>query len=123
MGYLFSQQIVPHFGKAALVPAIEPALASTATGAPAGGRAVLVSANVSQAGRVGLMSVPPSWATSSSAFNPVSSGTAASFVHGAPAGPTQGLIPAVPRDRRGAVFGRRRYGIRPTVMVRPPDAV
>lgn len=123
LGYLFSQQLVPHFGKAALVPAIEPALASTSTGAPAGGRAVLVSANVSQAGRVGLMSVPPSWATSPSALNPVTPGTAASFVHGAPAGSTQGLIPGVPRDRRGAVFGRRRYGIRPTVMARPPDAV
>jgi len=120
LGYLFSQQLVPHFGKAALVPAIEPALVSDV--APAGGRAVLVSANAGQAGKVGLMSVPPSWATSPSAPSPVTSVTAASYAHGAPPSSTQGMIPAVPRDRRGATFGRRRYGVRLTVMTHPPDA-
>lgn len=125
LGYLFSQQLIPHFGKAPLVPAIEPALASNTSSA--GGRAAFVSANVGRAGRVGLMSVPSSWATPPSPppslLSPATSGTAVSFTHGAPASSMQSMIPGLPSDRRGATFGRRRYGIRLTVMAHPPDAL
>lgn len=119
LGYLFGQQFVPSFGKAPLVSAIEPALSSTA--APAGERGVLVAANVGQAGRVGLMSVPPSWATSPVAPTAAEAGIVTSVGHGTPAGATNGLLPAgVGGQRRGLNFGRRRYGLRLTVMTRPP---
>ncbi|WP_407689336.1 PPE family protein [Mycobacterium sp. HUMS_1102779] len=119
LGYLFGQQFVPNFGKAPLVSAIEPALSSTA--APSGGRGVLVSANVGRAGRVGLMSVPPSWATSPVAPTAAESGIVTSVGHGTPAGATNGFLPAgAGGQRRGLNFGRRRYGLRLTVMTRPP---
>ncbi len=119
LGYLFGQQFVPHFGKPPLVSAIEPALSSTA--APSGGRAVLVSATVGQAGKVGLVSVPPSWATSPDAPVAADAGIATAVGHGTPAGATNGFLPAgAGGQRRGLNFGRRRYGLRLTVMTRPP---
>ncbi len=119
LGYLFGQQFVPHFGAAPPLSAIEPASAITA--APSGGRAVLVSANVGQAGKVGLMSVPPSWATSPAAPAAADAGIVTAVGHSTPAGATNGFLPAgAGGQRRGPNFGRRRYGLRLTVMTRPP---
>ncbi|WP_420492651.1 PPE family protein [Mycobacterium servetii] len=120
LGYLFAQQLVPNFGKAAAplppLPAVPASVSAPAVGGPS-----LVSASWGQAGRVGLMSVPPSWATSPVAPTAAEAGIVTSVGHGTPAGATNGLLPAgVGGQRRGLNFGRRRYGLRLTVMTRPP---
>lgn len=125
LGYLFAQQLVPHFGKAPPVFPVEPDFPAepgfASTVSPAGGRAVLASAQVGQAGRIGAMSVPPGWVVSPSAPGHGGSGLSVTVAHGSPTNATQGLLPAVRREYSGAAFARRRYGIRLTVMARPPD--
>lgn len=120
LGYLFAQQVIPESIGPAVIPPIAAAPTSAAA-VPAGTGATLVSAHVGQSGKVGLMSVPPNWATPASPASPGASGASLIMAHDAAPGATHGLLPAVPRERSGATFGRRRYGLRITVMARPPD--
>jgi PPE-repeat protein len=120
--------ILPSLGAAAAAPAeIAPALASAPLAASGVGGAGLgdISATLTSAGKVGPMSVPASWSAPVtnhiSAFEPLGmttipgteEATAAGYpgYPGMPAGATSRAAGAPPR-----------YGIRPTVIARPPAA-
>ncbi|KZS68315.1 hypothetical protein A4G26_08080 [Mycobacterium kansasii] len=120
---LFAQQLIPESASATMPIAGGAAPASALTPSQLAA-ARPVSAVLGQADRLGSLSVPPSWATSP---NPAKAG-AAEISHtvstvGRSNAP-RGLFPNTPteNDRRGATFARRRYGIRLTVMSRPPAA-
>jgi PPE-repeat protein len=94
-------------------------------GGPGGGGPV--SASVGQAGGIGRLSVPPSWAASPAALDSASQGSAsthaATHLHPEPSG----LLRRTPL--RGTSFGRRantgfihHYGFRQPVVPRPPSA-
>ena len=94
----------------------------------AGGGAVTASAG--EAGRIGMLSVPPHWATLTSQVSPAVSGAegAPVEVHAASAttGPGNALLRGVPMagaGRRGAAAGYvNKYGFRYNVLTRPPSA-
>lgn len=88
----------------------------------AGGPAV--SANAGQAGRVGTLSVPPSWSTSSQAGQPVvaAEGVAAHAPATTGTGNTMlGGMPTGAAGRRTAGYVHK-YGLRYKVVTRPPSA-
>ncbi len=94
----------------------------------AGGGAVTASAG--EAGRIGVLSVPPHWATLTSQVSPAVSGAegAPVEVHAASATtpPGNALLRGVPMagaGRRGAAAGyANKYGFRYSVLTRPPSA-
>ena len=94
----------------------------------AGGGAVTASAG--GAGRIGVLSVPPHWATLTSQVSPAVSGAegAPVEVHAASATtpPGNALLRGVPMagaGRRGAAAGYvNKYGFRYNVLTRPPSA-
>ena len=94
----------------------------------AGGGAVTASAG--EAGRIGMLSVPPHWATLTSQVSPAVSAAegAPVEVHAASAttAPGNALLRGVPMagaGRRGAAAGYvNKYGFRYNVLTRPPSA-
>lgn len=121
LGTLLAQQLIPESaaaampvtGAAALPPPLLPVVARP------------VSAVLGQANKVGLASVPPTWATSPDAVNAKAAELSRTVVGAehpnAPGNRT--LFPNAPTDNdRRTAFARRRYGIRLTVMSRPPAA-
>lgn len=120
LGYLFAQQVIPKVGAAA-APLPPPPAAPASVAVPAVGGPSLVSASWGQAGKVGLVSVPPSWAAPEIAPTAAADvGGATTIGHGTTTGVTNGFLPAGARGQRRLNFGRRRYGLRLTVMTRPP---
>jgi hypothetical protein len=90
-----------------------------------------VAATASQAGRVGMLSVPQQWATLTSAVSPATlSETEAAPIqtvaaHGATAAPGNGLLRGVPPGAMGRRTGTgyvNKYGFRYSVLTRPPSA-
>ncbi|HZU47514.1 MAG TPA: PE/PPE C-terminal domain-containing protein, partial [Mycobacterium sp.] len=85
-----------------------------------------VSAGVGQAGSIGSLSVPPSWAAGASTANSPAgmapfSGISAGTDHGGPSGLLRGM-PLGATGRRAAGGFTHRYGFRYSVMPRPPSA-
>ncbi|KAA1249069.1 PPE family protein [Mycobacterium simiae] len=121
LGTLFAQQLIPESvaattqaaGAIPLAPPFVPGVTRP------------VSAALGQADKVGLVSVPPIWATPPDAVNTTAteiSRTVGSTDHAAAPG-SRALLPNAPMENeRRTAFARRRYGIRPTVMLRPPAA-
>jgi len=113
---LFAQQFLPESASApigaAAANSVHPTVAVTSAATVAAGRA--------QSGRVGLMSVPPSWASSTLAREVRSPGIpeAIETTSNAPSCPVSGVSPM--NQGRTAAFGRRRYGRRFKVMPQPP---
>jgi PPE-repeat protein len=90
-----------------------------------GGRAA-VSASVGQANRIGMLSVPPGWATTSPEVQPAAAAIAVNSVNGAPHGAAaSGLLRGIPltgtRRRAASGYGNR-YGFRHAVVARSPAA-
>ncbi|MGH3553090.1 MAG: PPE family protein [Mycobacterium sp.] len=86
-----------------------------------------VSASAGQAGTIGPLSVPPSWATGASGVNPTAQGAAsigavrAAEESSGPGGVLRGM-PLSGVGRRGASGFVHKYGFRYSVMPRPPFA-
>jgi hypothetical protein len=104
-----------------------PPAAATGSAAPAGVGGAPVLAGVGQASSLGGMSVPPSWAAGSfPETNPAPATLAgAGWTSPAPQTPPVTTMPAgVPSvastGRAGYGFGAPRYGVKPTVMPKPP---
>ncbi len=89
-----------------------------------------VSGGVGHAGRVGMLSVPPGWATLTSEVSPavaVAEGTPSpvAATTGATSGPGNALLRGMPTGaagRRTAAGFTHRYGFRHSVLTRPPSA-
>ncbi|MCH2222841.1 MAG: PE/PPE C-terminal domain-containing protein, partial [Dechloromonas sp.] len=83
-------------------------------------------AGAGQAGKVGMLSVPQSWATPVSQVHPAVTATETACIHTAANPPaTNGLlrgIPNGPAGRRGSANAVNRYGFRHSVLTRPPSA-
>ena len=119
--------ILPSLGAAAAAPAeIAPALASAPQLAGVGGAGLGdISATLTSAGKVGPMSVPASWSAPVTnhitAFEPLGMTTIPGTEEAAAAGyPGYPGMPAGATSR--AAGAPPRYGIRPTVIARPPAA-
>jgi len=125
--------ILPNLGAAEIAEEAPAALGQSLAGAPLsgapsslGGGLGEVSAALAHAGRIGPMSVPASWATPSTssvaALEPAGMttipGTEEAVASGYPGYP--GMPGAVPRG--SGVAAPPRYGVRLTVMPRPPAA-
>jgi PPE-repeat protein len=85
-----------------------------------------LTAGVGQAGKVGMLSVPQSWATPVSQVSPAVTATETASIHTAsnPA-TTNGLlrgIPNGPAGRRSTANAVNKYGFRHSVLTRPPSA-
>jgi len=123
LGCLFAQQViptsvVPPAASATAVPLV--AHASTGIGAGTGP----VGASLAQAEKIGRLSVPPNWAVPSSTLVDSKTLVSGPIQNVGSTSPTNGLLPAPPirGQGRGSAFGRRRYGVRLTVMPRAPGA-
>ncbi len=87
-----------------------------------------VSASTAQAGRVGMLSVPPQWATLTSAVSPATAAEVeGTSIHPAAAtgAPGNALLRGMPMGatgRRGAAGYVNKYGFRYSVLTRPPSA-
>lgn len=120
LGTLFAQQPL----RDAAAPSAAAAAPSTAVAAQLAApvAATPVSAVFARADTIGPMSVPPSWTTAAPA--PTAGGAAISGIDVAPGRPQapNALLPNLRDNSRATTFARRRYGIRLTVMLRPPEA-
>jgi len=122
--------VLPDLGAAAAVPAeIAPALASAPTAAGAGAGAGLgdISAVLARAGTIGPMSVPASWSapstTTIAALQPAGMTTLPGTEEAAASGyPGYPGMPGGVAGRGSGVGAPPRYGVRLTVMPRPPAA-
>ncbi|WP_443987650.1 PPE family protein [Mycobacterium marinum] len=119
LGTLFAQQLLPD---AAAAPSAAAASTAVAAQLAAPVAATPVSAVFARADTIGPMSVPPSWTTAAPA--PTAGGAAISGIDVAPGRPQapNALLPNLRDNSRATTFARRRYGIRLTVMLRPPEA-
>jgi PPE-repeat protein len=120
--------ILPSLGAAAAAPAeIAPALASAPQLAGVGGAGLGdISATLTSAGKVGPMSVPASWSAPITnhitAFEPLGMTTIPGTEEAAAAAGYPGY-PGMPAGATSRAAGAPpRYGIRPTVIARPPAA-
>lgn len=85
-----------------------------------------LAASVGQAGKVGILSVPQSWATPASQSGPVIPVTERASIHVASdAGTGNALLRGMPNGspgRRGTADAVNKYGFRRSVLTRPPSA-
>lgn len=82
------------------------------------------SASMGQAGRVGTLSVPPSWATPSQAGHPIATAKAVSVPTASATGTGNAVLGGMPTGaagRRTAGYVHK-YGLRYKVVTRPPSA-
>ncbi|HTM86205.1 MAG TPA: PPE family protein [Mycobacterium sp.] len=108
-------------GTAHLMSGTAPASATLTSGAPVGAGSAAVSAGLGRAAPVGMLSVPPSWGAAAPTGPTASVLPGHSPVAGHAGGPGAPGVPLAGMARGGSVTGPR-YGIRPTVMARPPAA-
>lgn len=85
-----------------------------------------IAAGAGQAGKIGTLSVPQSWATPVPQVHPAVTATETASVHTAanPAA-TNGLLRGIPNGsagRRGSANALNKYGFRHSVLTRPPSA-
>lgn len=104
-----------------------PQFAHLGLGNLGGGGGVSTTASVGQAGRVGMLSVPQSWAaTPVSDVSPVVAAEQTASIHAtANAAPANGLLRGMPigsAGRRSATGYVNKYGFRYSVLTRPPSA-
>ncbi len=104
-----------------------PQFAHLGLGNLGGGGGISTTASVGQAGRVGMLSVPQSWAaTPVSDVTPVIAGGETPSIHAtANASPANGLLRGMPvgsAARRSTAGYVNKYGFRYSVLTRPPSA-
>lgn len=98
---------------------------ATTTPQPAGVAGASTVAGLGQATTVGRLSVPPSWAAAPNApAAPQGAATLTGWTTPAPQGPSMAAVPAgmpaLATAGKAGGLGAPRYGVKPTVMDRPP---
>jgi PPE-repeat protein len=84
---------------------------------------VPVSAGVGQAGKAGILSVPPGWTTSTPEAEPAVAATQGPAAHAAATGaPSNALLRGMPTGGRRTEGYIHKYGLRYSVVARPPSA-
>jgi PPE-repeat protein len=126
IGAMNNLNILPDLGAAA-APALAAAPQLTGAGSSLGGGGGLgnISAALANAGRIGSMSVPASWAATPSGSVTALSGSGLPTLPGTGEAVGSGYagIPGIPGGRVSRATGViPRYGVRITVMPRPPAA-
>lgn len=125
MAALFGGAILPATNETGEVvggAGLEGAAFTGATAAPAGFGGIPVTPAVGQAALVGKLSVPPSWAAgpATAASTVTTAGWTAPAAQGAPATSVPAAVPAMATAGKSGGLGAPRYGVKPTVMGRPP---
>lgn len=126
MAALFGGAILPAVNETGVpvgdVAGLEGAALAGATTGPTGFGTVPVMPALGQAASVGGLSVPPSWAAGpATVASPVTTaGWTAPAAHNAPATAVPAGVPAMATAGKAGGLGAPRYGVRPTVMGRPP---
>lgn len=95
---------------------------ATVPAGPAGFGGVPVMPALGQAASVGGLSVPPSWAAgpATAPSTVTTAGWTAPAAHSAPVTTVPAGVPAMATAGKAGGLGAPRYGVRPTVMGRPP---